>query len=277
MKHLLPFAAMDAIASARSILVAFGFDGAICPLTDKPDVVCASGRTTRALDRVAQLRGVTLAVLSGGSLPHIRARVGADAIFAGNDGLEIGGKGFQFVHPEAERLCPRMQELCQAIEEVVEGWPGAWVENKRLTASVHVRNCPVDEWNSIRDAIRLVVRPVDDVFCLRGGRAAFEIAPRIGWDKGSALKYIERELAIEDALTLCIGDDESDEAMFRAVTNGITVRIAPTGETDALYSLPDTAAQTALLEWIADMPASTARTSYRLTGMAMARPVGIKA
>jgi trehalose 6-phosphate phosphatase len=275
MKHLLPLPAMDAIANARSILVAAGFDGAICPLTDKPDIVCASGRTARALDRVARLRGVTLAVLSGASLPRIRTLIGVDAIFAGNDGLEIGGNGFQFVHPEAERLCPQMQEMCHAIEEAVGGWPGAWVENKRLTAAVHVRNCPVDDWNAIRDAIRLVVRPVDDVFCLRGGRAAFEIAPRIGWDKGSALKYIERELAIEDALTLCIGDDDSDEPMFRAVTNGITVRIAPTGETDALYSLPDTAALTALLEWIADMPSSTSRTSYRLSGMAMARPAGI--
>jgi trehalose 6-phosphate phosphatase len=280
MTRQIPLTAIqDAVRSARSVLVAVGLDATICSLTDKPDLGYTSGRTATALQRLAATRNVILAVLSGGSIANLRSTMGVDAVFAGSDGLEISGKGFNFIHPEAERLAPQMHDVCRGVEEVLAPWPGAWVDDKRLTATVHVRNCAVDDWNCIRDAIRSVVRPIDDLFCLRGGRAAFEISPRIGWNKGSALKYIERELAMEDALTVCVGDDDTDEPMFHAVVNGISVRVGASGESDALYTLPDTAALTDHLHSIADtLDASTPlrSTSYRLSGSALASPVGIE-
>jgi trehalose 6-phosphate phosphatase len=199
-----------------------------------------------------------------------------DAIFVGNHGLEIGGKQFKFVHPEAERLATRMGQVCEAVEDAVAGWRGARVENKRLTATVHVRDCSVRDWLPIEGAIRTVVRPVEDLFCVGTGRAAFDISPRIGWDKGSALKYMERELAMEDAVTVCVGDDETDEAMFRAAPNGITVRVHPNGPTEALYSLPDSSAVTELFEWLADtLDSSPRRSVMRRSRAVLSRGVAV--
>jgi trehalose 6-phosphate phosphatase len=260
----LPLTAIrDAIASTPALLIAVGFDATLCSVADTTDSKATSGRTMLALQRLTKSTKVTLAVLSGLALDDIRAKIDHDAIFAGNQGLEIGGKGFDFVHPEAERVTSQVRQVCETLQSIIAAWPGAWVQDKRLTAAVHVRDCSVDHWTKIRDAIRTVVRPIDDLFCLRAARAAFEISPRIGWDKGSALKYIERQLGTHDSLTLCIGDDDTDEPMFRAVSNGIGVRVGPTGETDALYTLPDTAALTELFEWIAE----TVETTPRRTGL----------
>ena len=67
----------------------------------------------------------------------------------------------------------------------------------------------------------------EDMFGLRSGRAALEIYPRLGWDKGSAVKYIARMLGLERALPICFGDDTTDESMYRALPNGITVNVGP--------------------------------------------------
>lgn len=242
----------DAVADAPAILIATDFDGTICSLADRPDSVETPSRAIATLKRLAARRGIVLAVLSGRSLRDVRSRLEIDAICSGNHGLEIGGRGFDFVHPEAARLAPKLRQMCGAIEDAIAPWPEAWIEDKHLTATVHMRGCPTDQWMAIRDAIRSVVRPVDDVFFLRNGRAAFEIAPRTGWDKGSAVRYIERELQLEDALILCVGDDETDESMFRSVPDGITVRVAPNGDSDAQYSLENSAAVLDLFERIAD-------------------------
>ena len=198
-----------------------------------------------SLHRLAAAPRAVVIVLSGRSVADVRKRLPIDAIFAGNHGLEIAGGQFNFVHPEAERLSAQLAKLCDAIEEAISPWPGARLENKRFTAAVHMRECPVDDRQRVRDAIRSIVRPVDDVFMLRSGRAAFEITPRIGWDKNSALKYIARELAVEDALTLCIGDEETD------VTGGVTVRVCPSDGTETVYSLGGAHAVTELLNGVA--------------------------
>lgn len=262
----------QAIANAPSMLVVTDFDGVICSTAAKPEWVHTPGRTVLAMQRLAASPKATLAVLSGRALSDLRTRLPVDAILGGNHGLEIGGKQFDFVHPEAQRLTDRLQHVCVAVEHAIAHWPGAWVENKLLTATVHVRDCSVDDWIPIRDSIRSVVRPMDDVFCMATGRAAFDITPRIGWDKGSALKYIVRESAIEDVLTLCVGDDETDETMFRAVPNGISIRVCPNGESDAMYSLPEAAAVTELFEWIADtLESSPRRSTLRLNGGCISR------
>jgi trehalose 6-phosphate phosphatase len=242
----------DAVADAPTILIATDFDGTICSLADRPDGVHTPSRAVATLERLAARAGVILSVLSGRSLADLRSRLDVNAIYAGNHGLEINGRGFDFVHPEGERLAPKLRNICEAVREAVSAWPGAWVEDKRLTATVHMRECPTDQWMAIRDAIRTVVRPVDDVFFLRNGRAAFEIAPRTGWDKGSAVRYIERELQLEEALIFCIGDDETDETMFRALPDGITIRVAPNGDSEAQYSLENSAAVLDLFERITE-------------------------
>jgi trehalose-phosphatase len=50
---------------------------------------------------------------------------------------------------------------------------------------------------------------------VRQGKDALELVPYVDWDKGSALRYIRQEAGPFDAC-LCLGDDVTDDAMFRA-------------------------------------------------------------
>ena len=123
------------------------------------------------------------------------------------------------------------------MENYLAPWPEAWVENKQWTATVHMRAVPFDRWPGLIAAIRSHMLGDEDMFGLRSGRAALEIYPRLGWDKGSAVKYIARMLGLERALPICFGDDTTDESMYRALPNGITVNVGPRAQTDAAFSL----------------------------------------
>jgi trehalose-phosphatase len=238
----------DSIAHARRVFVVSDFDGTLCPIASSPDRVQVSARTRRVLQDLGACNNVTLAIISGRALVDVRAHAGIDAIYGGNHGIEICGPGIDFVHPDAAAFSMRMNRLCSELESVIRPWPGAWVENKVWTSTVHMRAVPVENWPPLVSAIRTCLASEEDLFGFRTGRSALEIYPRIGWDKGSAVKYLIRTLGIEDALTICFGDDTTDESMFAAVSNGISVRVGPAAQTCAAFCLPSVDDVTNVLE-----------------------------
>jgi trehalose-6-phosphatase len=44
-------------------------------------------------------------------------------------------------------------------------------------------------------------------------------------------------LGLERALPICFGDDTTDESMYQALPNGITVNVGPRAHTDAAFNL----------------------------------------
>lgn len=254
MTRLLRFSDLrDAVLHARRVFLVSDFDGTLCSIANSPDLVEMPQQTQDVLTRLSQRPEVTLAVISGRSLQDVRSRVPVPAIFAGNHGIEITGPGIEFVHPDATAFSPRLAGLCSQLEENIHPWPGAWVENKIWTATVHMRAVPVEQWPPLISSVRTCLASAEDLFGFRSGRCALEIFPRIGWDKGSALKYLQRTLGLEDALTICLGDDTTDESMFAAAPNGITVRVGPPAGTCANFSLPAVEDVTAMLACLADV------------------------
>jgi trehalose-phosphatase len=74
---------------------------------------------------------------------------------------------------------------------------------------------------------------------LRAGKRALEVRPRVEWHKGSAVDYIRRQAGFEDALCICIGDDVTDETMFRAFPDHLTVRVGWHAGSAAQYYVED--------------------------------------
>jgi trehalose-phosphatase len=254
MTQLLRFSDIrDSMVRARRVFVVSDFDGTLCPIASSPDRVQVSARTRRVLQDLGSCANVTLAIISGRALADVRAQADVDAIYGGNHGIEICGPGIDFIHPDAAAFSMRLNRLCSELEEVIHPWPGAWVENKAWTATVHMRAVPVENWPPLVSAIRTCLASAEDLFGFRTGRSALEIYPRIGWDKGSAVKYLIRTLGIEDALTICFGDDTTDESMFAAISDGISVRVGPASQTCATYSLPGVDDVTNMLEDIVNL------------------------
>lgn len=206
------------------LLLLLDFDGTLAPLRRDPDRVRIPPAVRACLRRLA--RAATVAVISGRSLPDLRRRVGLPGlIYAGNHGLDIAGAGLRLRRGASAR--PRLRRLARRLERELSPL-GARVEDKGLTLSVHHRGVPPRR----RAAARRALDRLAGDFRVRAGKKVWEVLPEPRWDKGRAALWILRR---RPGLAVAIGDDTTDEDMFRALgRRGFCVKVGP-GPTSAGY------------------------------------------
>jgi trehalose 6-phosphate phosphatase len=235
----------DRICSAfvqhRRLFVFADFDGTLSELVDVPSKAVPDPETGRALRRLLQRRRVSVAVISGRSVADVAGRVGLPLVFAGDHGLHIHAPDFDFVHPEAEAFRKQLGELSNQIRQSLQHVSGALVEAKTFSASVHYRHVPPENVAAVREAVS--ERLEGSAFELREGHCVFEVRPRLKWDKGDAVAWLLQRSGAEPEQAICIGDDQTDEDMFRRVPDAVTIRVSSdySETTAAAYILSRTA------------------------------------
>lgn len=240
--------ALRARLAGGPVLVALDYDGTLTEIVDDPQDPALSPERRRVLARIPAA-GRWLAILSGRALADVRARIGLEqAIYVGNHGLEIAAHGAvrRFAPAGAE---DRLAALLASLAPV----DGTLVENKGLTATLHVRPREDDRRHAtLGSAIRAAVEAAG--FELRSAKAAWEIRPAGAPDKGDALLHVIEGLPGAAAeRTVYVGDDATDEDVFRALPTAVTARVGPPGvATSARYRLAAPAAVYRFLEVLVD-------------------------
>lgn len=243
------------IDDSGSLLLGLDFDGTLTPIRTRPELATLDDSVRAVLARLARQPHVTVMIASGRSLMDVSSRVGLSGlIYAGNHGLEIRGGGLNFVEPTAEAWANSLRELTLRLEALVAEVPGAVVEQKGLTTSVHYRNVPVELWELVSDVVHDVVGGDADRFIVTGGNRIWEIRPRVDWNKGRALHWvIERIERPGRTLVFYIGDDRTDEDAFVAHHQAVTVKVGPEwSPTAARYKASDPVEVEKFLNWLAD-------------------------
>lgn len=241
------------IRSASRLLLGLDFDGTLAPIVPQPASARMPDETWRVLEALTRRPGVTLAIVSGRTTEDLRARIGPGIALAGNHGLEIMLGDGHWRHPDAVKRQPLLHEICGELSARVEKIPGALLEDKGLTASIHHRNVAPVDVAGLSAMVRSVVTPHADRFLVRRGQRVMEILPRVAWNKGSAIAWIiERLRQTEDGhfAVCCIGDDATDEAAFRELPRAITVRVGTNSPTLARFRVRDTRQVFEFLNWL---------------------------
>ena len=141
----------------------------------------------------------------------------------GNHGLQITGPDTEYSHPEAVQLQSLLRTLAQDLQQELETIPGAWVEDKGLTLTVHTREVPTAYVALVQRRVLRLLRSALEArtLVLRTGKAVLEVRPAIKWDKGSALRWIVDHMCLKRSAShmfpIYIGDDETDEDAFQAL------------------------------------------------------------
>lgn len=223
------------IASMRRRFLFADFDGTLAPIVSVP------GDAALAQDIKPVLRGlaaadVQVAIISGRALDDLQVRIGLPLIYAGNHGLEIRGAGLEYTNPQAKELRYELLALSNRLRAELRNCRGALVECKRMTASVHFRMVDRGAVPEIDGVVQAIVREHPS-FRTSRGREVIEIRPDLPWNKGSAARWVVERMGGEAADTISIGDDVTDEDMFRELRDGITVRVGADLESCAEYRL----------------------------------------
>jgi len=238
------------LAAAPHWLVCFDFDGTLTPIVSHPDQAQLCDGTRDKLRTLAAHPGVDVAIVSGRALEDLSRRVAIPGlILAGNHGLEIVGRDIVFLEPTAIALRAELQALASLIERDLRAIPGAHLENKKLTLSVHFRQAAVEHHEEIRRIVQGHAALHDGRIVITPGSMVWEVRPRVDWHKGAAVNWIRRHVGGPSSVVLYVGDDRTDEDAFRALPREITVKVG-TEPTAANYFLEKVDDASRVLDWL---------------------------
>lgn len=188
----------------------FDFDGTLSPIQQDPESVRPVPGAVDALAALAANAGLT-AIVSARPVAFLAERFGGvrGLHLHGLYGLEYSPDGGATVTtaPEAEPYAP---VIARVVAEAREAFPGALIEDKRLSCALHFRTDP-----SLEPAIESWAALHAEAYGLRlqHGRMVVELKPPLDTDKGAV---VLREAA-GLAGAWYFGDDLGDLPAFAAL------------------------------------------------------------
>jgi len=230
---------------SEHVLLAFDYDGTLTPIVKKPELARLSLPIKNLLKDLSKNPFYTILIISGRPLKEIKRFVGLKKIiYAGNHGLEIEGPKIKFINSSAKRAKPLIKNIFKLLSKELASIKGVLVENKGLTLSVHFRLVKAKK----------ALRRLDKIFYhllnpwrlkkkirLTFGKKVYEVRPSVKWDKGKCLSYLsaQKSLFKVNPLTIALGDDRTDEDMFKFIKNrGISIFVGkPSTSSFARYYL----------------------------------------
>jgi trehalose 6-phosphate synthase/phosphatase len=232
------------------------YDGTLTGIVEHPGAARLEPQALEALQRAAAAVHLDVAVVSGRALADLRERVPVPGVtLVGNHGFEVEGHGLHWRHPEADRSRALLDEAARRLDGL--GVPGAWVEDKGLTLSWHLRSVG----DEARGRVERRGTAVLERLGLRAvlGKAVVEARPPLEWHKGLAVLQLLRARYGDEwtgrVRAVYVGDDRTDEDAFRSLAGlGRSIKVGDGPAAAATYRLPGPEAVTALVRWLAAGP-----------------------
>jgi trehalose 6-phosphate phosphatase len=230
------------LRSASGIAVFLDYDGTLTPIRRNPSAAILDPQAQDILQQMVQLPDVQVVIVTGRSMQDIRRLVPVDKIeFAANHGFHIYQKGHEWIHPLAVTGIQELTKLHTILCTALAKFPKASVENKQMTLSIHYRNVASQNVRSLGSLVIKTVLSFDPTLRMTRGKKVLEIRPQIDWGKGHAvLKILNENKTHRKQIPLFIGDDTTDEDVFRALRlGGITIRVGRKTTSLAKYYVKD--------------------------------------
>ncbi|MCX7926650.1 MAG: trehalose-phosphatase, partial [Candidatus Omnitrophica bacterium] len=225
----------------KKIIIFLDYDGTLAEITPVPSQAKLSEEMQETIQRLNSLSDVLVVIVSGRKLEDVKTMVGIRGIlYVGNHGLEIGNNS---IPSEAlEFSCSIRKDLIEKIEKSLRKQKttkennDVWIEDKTYTLTIH---CPDAEFGKVwREVVKLIsTGSFKNKVKIDKGKNVIELKPKINCDKGVAVKNILEKIDIADAIIIAIGDDQTDENMFREVNKrkGTTASVGNTDSSAKYY------------------------------------------
>lgn len=257
-----PDAAIEAVATTETLLVALDFDGTLSPLVDEPLTARMTAGARAVVDELAALPRTTVALVSGRTLADLRviAEHGDDSPIwlAGSHGAEFRMPGEQTTvssdaaadTADETALRDRLTaEISRAVAEI----PGVRIEPKQYGLGVHTRTADAGGAEAARAAADRLVQAQAPTWRRRTGHDILEYSFRHE-GKDSAVRHLRERLGATGVLFA--GDDVTDEDALASLEPGdLGVRVGG-GETVAALTVSDIDGFVEVLETVARLRAA---------------------
>jgi alpha,alpha-trehalase len=197
------------------------YDGTLTPIVARPEDALLDERVRQTLRELAE--HCTVAVISGRDLKDVQKLIDLKAIFyAGSHGFDIAGpEGKRLEHEMGQEFLPVLDRAEKSLRERLESKiSGVQVERKKFSIAVHYRRVEENRVKEVEDAVDQVLQEHSRL--RKGsGKKVFEMQPDIDWHKGKAVLWLLAQLELDrpDVLPLYLGDDVTDEDVFKVLVD----------------------------------------------------------
>lgn len=213
------------ITAAQHRLVFLDLDGSFTPPLVDPGPDSLWERFKRVVSSLVERRETSVAVMSGLDRTELHDRLAiAGMHYLGNRGLEISGPGHIFVEPSATEKTSLLKDLGDKLAAKLQGIQGVVIEDKGLTLIVSYGQAASDTLEQIRRTVHSVLATSDHPFQLTNIENAFEIRPRVSWNKSAAISWVKEQIGHPDALVIYVDDNVSGENPAATIPDAILVK-----------------------------------------------------
>jgi trehalose 6-phosphate synthase/phosphatase len=243
---------IEAFHQAKSRNLLLDYDGTLVPFARYPRQAVPDKNLIRLLTTLSTDPNTTLTIISGrdpATLGEWFSSLSVNLI--AEHGAAIKRQPYNWMHETLDQTWKAM--IRPTLDLFVVRCPGSFVEEKNHTLAWHYRNVD-DDLGFIRSRELL-----DNLFHLiRNGQLQVIDGNKVieirvaGIDKGAAARKLVEETAAE--FVLAIGDDKTDEDMFKALADkAITIKVG-TGHSNAKFCL---ASQQEVIRLLQDLATQT--------------------
>lgn len=222
-------------ANKRCILL--DYDGTLSPLQKMPSMAAPTAELMELLAQLSRDPKNEVVIISGrdaNTLEHWLGKLPVSLVAEHGAAIKLKGEEWREQASMASEWKEKIRPLMQLF---VNRCAGSFIEEKKSTLAWHYRNTHPDLGFSRSRELRnsLLQLTGNTPLQVIDGNKVLEVR-LIGVDKGTtALNMIK---SINPDFVLCIGDDTTDEDMFRSVAevNGYTIKVGR-GNTAAEYTI----------------------------------------
>jgi trehalose-phosphatase len=255
------------LRAARSRILLTDFDGTLVRIRRRPGDVRLSKSMRRLLVSIRDA-GSVVGVVSGRGLEDLISLADIPGVwYAGSHGYRLRdprGRMISLATPAERRHVDRaVRWLRPRLARI----PGIRLEVKETSVAVHYRTASPRAARQAEEVVRRLLES-DPALHLLSGKKVWELLPGNSVDKGTAVhRLLEEVRAPADRFVVYLGDDTTDESVFRKLRGGVTIVVGRRTNTAARYYLRSMAdVREFLRRWLQITRESAGKGSYRPKG-----------
>ena len=204
-----------AYSAGRGVALLFDYDGTLAPIVPHPDLAVLTEPARNTLRRLTDTQRLSVGVISGRALADVVGKVRLDGVYyGGSSGAELDLRGVRVEAPLADRVREELRRSCEYLQVICSDLPGVWVEPKPAGFTLHHRGAALAVVFELTARFERIMVEYPALHYL-GICEAFEVTPREGWNKGTAVRQILASLP-PNVLPVYFGDSLNDEPAMRA-------------------------------------------------------------
>ncbi len=248
-----------ALLNGTPLLIMLDIDGTLSDIVPTPDDAAVPEIARVAVQRLSNTAGVHVALVTGRAVREAQRMVPVRGVHIhGNHGIEVAhANGGTEIDAGWNAEAAAIRAAASEITDALSAFPGALLEHKNYSLSVHYRRVAPNRVDALLAQVRTIA--ASHGVAVEGGKSVLNLLPKIAVNKGTAAMRLVQEVFGErtDGAILFAGDDVTDEHAFRAlalVPRAVTVKVGTGAEaTAARYRLNSPADVHRLLVLLADL------------------------